>query len=402
MSIDYQDEQQDRQDNYDAAQGVEDQQDHGAPRQETQTERLPEPEDAPEPIQMSPQDEARSKIAARFRRDGDPRPFDGDMSNPANLYGDVSADDQTPDDSAEPGVPQHAAPTPAPTKRKIKVRGQELELTDDELIERASKVTAADSYLEEARQMLEEAKRVKAERAGHDPHRPEGQNNAQEDVQDRDPRQQQQHPAERLKSVVEQIQYGDPGEAANNLGQLIAEEARRQANEGHLQRLRNNDLAISQKALKDFTAANPELSNDPDASVMIENFIYREYAREIKAMGMDPQKIPQNPAQLAEWHRFYRVHGHNVSKAADILQRGKAYVEGKLNRGQQQQQKPAPRSETPARIDVNVDRTARRQALPTQPSRTSAPRPSQSPQAQPSTRSDVVAEMRRARGQVQF
>lgn len=48
-------------------------------------------------------------------------------------------------------------------KHKIKVNGKELELTTEELVERAQKVTAADEYLKDAARKLREAEEKKTE-----------------------------------------------------------------------------------------------------------------------------------------------------------------------------------------------------------------------------------------------
>ena len=51
---------------------------------------------------------------------------------------------------------EESAPADAPQKFKIKVNGNEIELTHDELIARASKVEAADQYLAHAKRMAEQ------------------------------------------------------------------------------------------------------------------------------------------------------------------------------------------------------------------------------------------------------
>jgi hypothetical protein len=354
-----------------------------------------------EVVQRSPSDDVRNQIAARFKR-GNEVAFDGDMTNPENLYGDfarapVEEVDPEPSVVGEPLTPE----APVTPKRKLKVRGQDVELTDDEILAAAQKTLAGDSYLEDARKLLEEAKQIKAERAGRDRQHPDGQSSTQDGELDFDPQPAQtRHPAPDLKSVVEKIQFGDPDEAAAELAQVIQTAAAKQADEGHLNRLFNNDLAKSQKALAEFRAANPDLDKDPLAQVAIEKTMYDLYREEIVKLGLDEAQIPTDPKTLANWHRFYRVNGHAVSHTPDLLNRAKDRVDAWRGGPSKPAQQPqAPRREAP-RVHVNVDRTARREAIPTQPTRSVAPRPDAQRAPTQQTGSDIVAQMRRARGQV--
>jgi hypothetical protein len=106
-----------------------------------------------EVVQRSPSDDVRNQIAARFKR-GNEVAFDGDMTNPENLYGDfarapVEEVDPEPSVVGEPLTPE----APVTPKRKLKVRGQDVELTDDEILAAAQKTLAGDSYLEDARKL---------------------------------------------------------------------------------------------------------------------------------------------------------------------------------------------------------------------------------------------------------
>lgn len=372
----------------------------------TREARVPgeEQRQEPAPRQMSPSDAAREAIANKFKRPGAVIPFDGDMTKPENLYGEVASEQLEPDpDAPEPGVPQDRTARAEPERAEPRmitrvVRGKSVTRSEDEWLELASKVDAADSYLEESRALLQDAKSIRAERAGRDPQHPEGQTSTQDDGQESDRTEQARHPGPDLKSVVEKIQFGDPEEAARELGQVIASEATKQANEGHISRLIQNDLARSQKALSDFLTANAELAKDKTASVVIENNIYDIFREEIQKLGIEEAQIPKDPKSLADWHRFYRVHGHPVSNTPDVLKQAK----GRFDewRGASPQPKPAVRREgAPARVAVNVERTDRRMAIPNQPSRAVAPRRDAQQAPAKSKSSDVVAEMRRSRGQ---
>jgi len=383
-----------------------------------------------EPIQRSPQDDARSRIAARFRRteEGGDRPFNGDFSDPENVVGRMAEtdEDDSDDDLADLGLSaeeiarargQRAAANeldedddadPAPRqparqqqdqpqgKHRIKVNGRVIELTTEQLIERASKVEAADTYLQETRDLLKEAKAVRSGRTV----RHDGENGAETDDLGTDPVELEvQNHEPSTRSVIEKIQFGDPDEAAAELERLVDQRAGKKATEGQLDRVIKQDLARSQKQLKEFSDANPQLGNNRIAALAIEDGMYRGYREDMLTLGLAEEQIPQDATTLARWHRFYRVNGHDVRSTKDLLEGSKkeflASI-GQLTGGRRQN--PAPSRQQP-RIQVNVDRDQRRMAIPSQPTRSVAPRRDVQPQNRPQTGSDVVNAMRRQRGQ---
>lgn len=84
-------------------------------------------------------------------------------------------DDETTEEFKVEGAEEKPEPTetqdteppaevqPEPVKRKIKVNGREIELTEDEIIARVQKVEAADEYLAEAARLRNEAMRANAQ-----------------------------------------------------------------------------------------------------------------------------------------------------------------------------------------------------------------------------------------------
>ncbi len=78
---------------------------------------------------------------------------------------------QRADAEANQTAPDDAGSPPEPVKHKIKVNGRELELTTEELIERAQKVEAADGYLSEAARIKREAEQ-QAQLATHQQQQP--------------------------------------------------------------------------------------------------------------------------------------------------------------------------------------------------------------------------------------
>ena len=381
--------------------------------------------DRREPIQRSPQDDKRSQIAARFRRteEGGERPFDGDFSNPENVVGRMAEDDEDSDedlrelglseddiarargnraaageldeDDVEPAPRRQQQDQPA-QKHRLKINGRIVELTTEQLIERASKVEAADSYLEETRSLLKEAKAVRSGRTV----RHDGENRAETDDLGTDPVELEvQNPEPSTRSVIEKIQFGDPDEAAAELDRLVDHRAGKKATEGQLDRVIKQDLARSQKQLKEFSDANPQLGNNRVAALAIEDGMYRGYREDMVALGLTEDQIPTNANELAHWHRFYRVNGYDVRSTKDLLEGSKKEFLTSIGQfGGNRRQNPAPSRQQP-RVQINVDRDQRRMAIPSQPTRSVAPRRDVQPQNRPQTGSDVVANMRRARGQ---
>lgn len=358
-------------------------------------------------IQRSPSDEARERIAARFKRD-DSIPFNGDMTDPGNLYGSVAQPDLQPDaggsivgGDTDGAAADGTTPDPKDAPRMITriVRGKEVTKSEDEWLELAMKVDAADSYLEESRRLLEDAKQIRAERTGRDSQHPEDRTSTQDDELGTDGTETTHRPASDFKSVVEEIQFGDPAKAAADLEKLVDQRADKRATEGHLSRLMSNDLARSQQALKDFTDANPELAGDELAAMAIERSMYKLYREDIKALNLvDEAQIPTDSQTLANWHRFYRVQGYAVRNTPDLLSKAKESFVAWRGGTPTPQPKPAPGKEAP-RVQVNVNRDDRRANIPNNPSRAAAPR-RDAPAVQKTNPSSVIAGMRKARGQL--
>lgn len=368
------------------------------PRQQDE----PETEARHEPIRMSPNDLKRLEIAKRFKRnaDGDEdAPFNGDPNDPEMRFGKVARQTIEP----EPGESivgqrvEEPAPQdePQPKLTKLIVRGKDVWLTDAQILERAAKVEAADSYLEEGRSLLEQARRVNREqRTSPDLHHPEDQTGTQNDDLNVDDQSADQHPDE-LAQAIEEIQFGDPKNAADKIRQVIDRAADQSADKRQKTRLINNDVAKSQADLKAFMGQNPDLAKDEVANVVLEKTMYDIYREDITKLGVDPAVIPTDTTELANWHRFYRVEGKPVRTTAEALQEAK----GRFDKWRGvTKQSPQPQRQQP-RVEVNVDRTARREAIQNQPTRAVAPRPDAVRQAPTrKSRHDIIMDMRRSRG----
>lgn len=138
-------------------------------------------------------DAAREEELANVNDDGSTEPFKADKPAPAE------EDAAAP--AAEESAPATEDPPAEPKRYKLKVNGRELELTEQELIDRAQKIEAADDYLRQAA----EAKRRAAEPAAPPGPTPEELQRLQ-DEEDR--------------ALVRAIQMGTEEEAAAALRKL--------------------------------------------------------------------------------------------------------------------------------------------------------------------------------------
>lgn len=381
----------------------------GGERREPRQPQQDEPRQ-PRERAMSPGDRARMEMANRFRRPAEEeQPFSGDINDPEVVYGESArqmlqpepADGDMLGTGADDGEPEPQR-QPEPKTFRLKINGQEVELTEAQVLERAQKVSAADSYLDEAKTLLKEAKQIKRTRGGADVDADQIDNENHDEPEEPTSQRRDQNPDQRLQEAVEKIQFGDREEAAKVLGEVIDEVADRKTDERQLKRLIDNDFAKSQQSLKAFTDANSELAQNEIFAAGMEATMYRLYREEIEKLGVvEASQIPTDNKTLANWHRYYRVHGADVSNTDALLTTAKNRVLQHFKAPAD----PAQRKDTPrasSRVAVNVDRTERRASIPNNPSRSVAPRSDsqvRQQQPQPQSRSSAIADMRRARGQ---
>lgn len=151
-----------------------------------------------------------------------------------------------------------AAAAPAERMITIKVRGQEVQLPESEVIARAQKTDAADTYLAEARQLYEDAKKVSRGEpapAKVDPVVPEPK-------------------VDRIAKAVEAIQLG---ESVDSIRDMLADEIKEQArevartvNEEDRGRTRSSNFDADEGAgFAQFQKDHPEVAKDPIAANVI-------------------------------------------------------------------------------------------------------------------------------------
>lgn len=361
-----------------------------AERQDAAPERRDSEEKAEQkPLErMTAADRKRLEMAKRFRerRDGEGLDYHGDHQDPTQTYGEVAA---PPDDAAVTGALDQPKP-----KRQLKVNGKVMELDEDEVIALAQKAAAAEDILERAkataRAMKENQEEPRAE-----PSRPH--QDARPQPTDEDELEDPPNQEDPFTELVEKIQFGDPAEAAQLLRNTISEVAAKRTKEDAVRERVGNEIASRARALNTIRAKqeNADVVNDPRAEAVIERTIYDLYAEDLQAVGLPAEEIPKDKVQLANWHAFYRAHGHPVRSFEDVVTTAitdfRSWKPGK----------PAPQPANPGAPRVNVDRDQRRAAIPTQPSRASAPpRPAAPSEPQAKSRSDIIRDMRKARGQI--
>lgn len=373
----------------------------------------PEPQRAAPPVK-SKFDDKRNDIVARFRSD---RGLEADGNRdeisdfarsgmPPEFEPPAPVAEAEPEPAADPAAPDPIPDNPAaaPQKYKVKVRGQEQELTLEELTAKAQIALAADTYLDEAKTRLNEVDalfretRNKATRASQEPQHPAAPNGTQSTEQPSTAAGDPQHPEDKMAKLVETMQFGDPEEAKTRLQDTIAGQVS-EAVQSTLQRQRFQDEgARTAKVLKDFQDQHPDIAKDSKARAVIEADVVEQQLADIVALGIDPAKLRPDglsptSTDIANAHRWYRNQGFKVRPPQELLETGmKNYLEWK---GVAAPKPAAPAAGAQPRVDVTVDRSARRAAIPQQPSRTVAPKQDArtQPTAQPRDRSSVVQAM---------
>ncbi|WP_213287586.1 hypothetical protein [Bradyrhizobium sp. sGM-13] len=362
-----------------------------------------------EPKEESIQDGGRSAIAERFKKlraDKEP-PVEttGDFIHPSQTYGQVAADQRQPE-------PPPAPEPQAPRKMKLKVRGEEREVERDEAVKMA-KVVAGDedvsnlsdeqltrlaqigaagqSYLEETKQVLETTKRVQVSRQHPDAPQPAPLATEQDNPDS------QQHPADPVAEIVEQLQYGDPKEVGPKLRSTIADIVTDAVKQVTVNDRVQQDVANDLLAHDDFVKKNAELAADPRATKFIRAELLDGYRDDLLKIGVPEEKIPTDPTHLANHHRHYKLQGHPVRTVSKLLE--DAATSLREFRGTPRTE-PSPQPKPEPRVDVNLNRDARRMAIPHQPTRANVqPALTQPTQQGPKSRHDAVRQAQIARGQ---
>lgn len=404
--------------------------------------RAPEPP-PPAPKDSLPEnDKVRAQISARFRarRNEETREFDGDLSKPENLLGDMAAPPAPEEGAGEPaaaaGDPAAAEPgtepqTPAkPDKITLVVNGKSLRRTEEEV------ARLADLTVEEVRENPQRAIRFAQRELATSQNLDQSRTAFRRDppAQD-DPGARPARPApdaERHESgddargqpsggvsdtsdiddatkLIEDIQIGDPKELAPRLVEFIEKKSKKtsasvvEASQGD--QLISRDRESTAAALKGFMDDHAELAGKKSVASAVAAALIDEYREDlIGAMvkeGTDPDEAEEivlnaAPHEVATAHQRRRVHGDPNVRQIDKTVIERAYNRVVAEFGGTPKPSPTPQP----RQEFQQQRQQRKESLPPQP-RSASVRPGAAPQpaAQPLSRSDAVAQIRKMRGQ---
>ena len=373
-----------------------------------------EGEARPAPPVRSLNDEKRAAITARFRTDRTVEAEgDGDdissFTRSAGLPPEFAESHPVvalpePEPEPQPEPEPGAEPAPGPQMVTVKVHGKEIQIPIEEAIAKAQIALASENILDEAKTKARELDAILADarnRAAMRP-APDGANQTvQHQAQPGSPQPPTVQPDQEdpFKKLIETIQFGDPDEAKQLFQQTIGATAQQIVHGQLLESRFKDEGARAAKVLKDFETAHPEIATDRKARAAIESDILDQQEGDLRNIGIDPARIradglPPTPGDIADAHRYFRVEqGLSLSTPQQMLEKAATnYLEWK---GPKEPAAPAPGSpKVPPRVEVTVDRAARRQAIPQQPSVTAAPRAAPAQPAQPRDRSDIVNAMK--------
>lgn len=380
----------------------------GAPQ--TPLEQATQVEDQPRSPPQPREDNRRNDIVARFRqrREQTEQSDIDDIRAFAHQGLPPEMVERQEEQPLDPEIEQPAAPPVA--KHKIKVLGEEKELTIEELTALAQKNAAGDAYLEEARSLKQDLalksrelddrmRRVdellnSGQRSTQPAQNQTGQNGAQSGEEPAVENQDSPY-----TKLAKDIVYGEPEEAGRNI-QTTVETAATTAARQELERQRQQDeITRSKKFVREFQADHADI--DENAEAVITKRIYDLQSEDLEKLaptiGLRPDQLPTRREDIANWHLFYRTQG-KVRSVEEMTKT--AYDDFVKWRGPRTAEPP--KTETPAtstqpqvppKVVIAVNREERRMQIPQQPTRTSVPAQVQPTAQQPASRSQIVANM---------
>ncbi len=382
---------------------------------------------APEPVAPNRRAESMKRIADRLKQQRAGQTERAAQQAPAAAEPEPAAAAPAPV-AAEPAAPAEPAPPPAPRVFKLKVDREELErditevarladMTVEEVEadpERARKYAgrelASRHRLDQANEILRNANPRPQESRGAPGSPPNPEERRTADDTEPVPEPSAAQPG-KFRRLIEDIQFGrDPDAVAAQLQEAVNEAASNVATSAaqrvSVEERFRQDHAHTIRAYETMKAAEPALFADPNAEAVMSRMMFDGYRQDLRASGMPDDQIPTNNAQLVDLHRLSRIQGKSgIRSAAQLLGDVKqGYVEWRGGTPAKPAAAPAdpaaPASPAPRPVPrVVVNRDERRQAIPTQPQRASAPPPPPAQSPQPQTREQKLAKMRAARGQ---
>lgn len=351
-----------------------------------------------------------------------------EAGNPLNMnsqnlyYGEFGQADQNfmgdqlqPIEPAPAPTPEPPAPEPgmdAGDMFTVKVDGEEQQVTREDLIRSYQKDAAASRRLNEATELLKQAQNAAAANLNG---QPTAQPSPQADPQQDAPTDELSFDDMDFAGLAEKIQLGETSEGAAALKDMVTQVVARAQQSG--QQTPNLDIGTmttavrdrieSDTALNNFKTEYPEIVADDQLYAYAGQHAVEAMIEDFVANGADENMVAQaraNPQQAINAHRAARLSGQfsGLRSPQEIYKqagdRTREWVT-KLT-GQDPTPQPNPNVPTPNVQQRTMPPRAER-ARTAQQSPTLRQAPAQTPQEtpRPKTRSEKIAEMKRARGQ---
>lgn len=327
-----------------------------------------------------------------------------------------------PEPAAEPTKAVEPAPLSDDAEIELVVYGVPVKKKLSELKADAQKLLAADQKLEEAKRTAEEARNLlksAQSRRGQDPDeadQPEGDGDLDTrpkskattadqpdiDLADAD-----------IDSIVERIQIGDKEEGRSAVTDLVRILAK--GNTSRLDERKVADIAAEvntrteikkeiDTALEKFNATFPAIVKDDELVDVALRRVHKELQADLKAAGLSDDDLSKvsTPGELARMHgEIRRKGGTNLRSYDAVLTAVGTHLQTKFGTALtpspavETQKKPTQTQPAASKVQQRVDM---KRAAPQQPKAAGARTPIQSSGPRPKTPSEIVAEMRKARG----
>lgn len=357
----------------------------------------PPPADEPAADTPAREPSIREQIAARFKEQRAAEV--AALDEPVVEDQPPAAEEPPARDEPEPGLIQ-------PPRYKVKVRGNEFEMSREDILKtaglseeeasglpmpsliRAAQINAAaEDYLTEAKTALKGARTATPPA----PATPAGDDADPEPELQTKPR---GTPDPALAEVVQKIQFGDPEEAATALSQAVETlfEKKRTAE------LEEENRSTVQKAVKEFQATNPDMFTDRRRADLLFVSAMHEIKEDLIRLGASPEDVDDvvtNPAEAIEAFGLARAQKKAVRTPEEILGAAAQSVREVfgLTTPTASTTAAAPTPRTDARTEVKRSLTPQPRSA-TVPAATGQP-----PAQQPKSPSSIVMGMRKQRGQ---
>lgn len=378
---------------------------------EAESRSVKDPDQEPDERQHSRKpDDKRAEIFKSFKRENteeydnpnDLRNQYGTQVNTGEEADDDADDDEATGEAAE-GKEQPDSSTQEQTFRLV-TEGVEEHVTADELIRRAQKNGAADKNLQDAKAILARLEGLEANLATKKPDGTETAQSPTSPAKDSDGQTVNADDDAGLAEIVEAVQVGDIEEATQALKRF---EERLRSNAGQpsdrkaeiIQAVREDtDQQTVQKAVQEFATSTPDFKpDDPLQSRLFQSSLIHELSRDLETVakqnGEDVDAVREaltnaRPEQIRAAHKQLRVNGIAPRAHLDVLRSAYSNISG-----------GRPGGNPPGQGGVKVSETRQQRSATAQPQPAAKSRVATPATSDKQTPSDIIARMRKARGQ---